>query len=211
MEALPLTERPQLFVVSTGSVENNQAMSLRSTVVLDPGFTVGARFGVQGTPSAVLIDRDGRLAGSPAVGAFAIFALAGQVVVVDAVADEPANVQVHTEAPPAPLPGLSADARPQRQGCAQEEPLADGGIILYNSCRQQAMTLNATGAFVWECCDGELDREAIIAEVRDVFPTAAELERDVRELLDRLFQAGLIAPTLAPVAATAAETSAAAV
>jgi peroxiredoxin len=210
-EALPLTERPQLFVVSTGTVENNHAMALRSTVVLDPGFTVGPRFGVQGTPSAVLIDRDGRLAGSPAVGAFAIFALAGQVAVVDAVADDPPSVQVHTEAPSVPLPVLSADAKPQRQGCAQEEPLADGGIILYNSCRQQAMTLNATGAFVWECCDGDLDREAIIAEVRDVFPTAAEVERDVRELLDKLFQAGLIAPTLTPAATTAAETSAAAI
>jgi peroxiredoxin len=208
-EALPPTERPQLFVVSTGTVETNRAMGLRSTIVLDPDFTVGPRFGVQGTPSAVLIDRDGRLAASPAVGAFAIFALAGHVVVADAVAADPAGVHVDAGAPLAPLPELPADVNPVRQGCAQEEPLPDGGVILYNSCRQQALTLNATGAFVWECCDGDHDREAIIAEVRDVFPTAAGVERDVRELLDKLFQAGLIAPIPA-LTTTVAETAAAA-
>ncbi len=207
-EALPLVERPQLFVVSTGTVESNQAMGLRSTIVLDPGFTVGPQFGVQGTPSAVLIDQEGRLAGPASVGAFAIFALAGQIAIPDAVAANPASVQVDAGAPP--LPELPTDANPVRQGCAQEEPLPDGGVILYNSCRQQALTLNATGAFVWECCDGDHDRDAIIAEVRDVFPTAAGLERDVRELLDKLFQAGLIAPIPA-LATTPAETSAAAI
>lgn len=207
-EARPLIERPQLFVVSTGTEERNRAMGLRSTIVLDPGFTVGPQFGVDGTPSAVLVDRDGRLVASPAVGAFAIFALAGQVVIPDGVAADPASVQVDAETPP-PLPELPTDATPVRQGCAQEEPLPDGGVILYNSCRQQALTLNETGAFVWECCDGDHDRAAIIAEVRDVFPTAAGVEGDVRELLNRLFQAGLIAPIPA-LATTPAEAAAAA-
>jgi len=209
-EARPLTDRPQLFVVSTATVESNRALGLRSTIVLDPGFTVGPRYGVQGTPSAVLVDGDGRLAASAAVGAFAIFALAGQVVSPDAVDADPARVQVDAGVPPTPLPELPADANPVRQGCAQEEPLPDGGVILYNSCRQQALTLNATGAFVWECCDGDHDREAIIAEVRDVFPMAAGVEHDVQALLDKLFQAGLVAPIPAP-ATTPAEPAAAAI
>ena len=72
-------------------------------------------------------------------------------------------------------------------------------------------TLNATGAFVWECCDGEHDVDAIIAEVRDIFPTIEGLDRDVRAILDHLLQAGMIAPAGAPPAATSAETSVTAV
>jgi len=43
-----------VVVISTGTVEVNQALGLRSPVLLDEGFTVGSQFGAHGTPMAVL-------------------------------------------------------------------------------------------------------------------------------------------------------------
>jgi hypothetical protein len=70
-------EPPQVLVVSTGTVEANKAMSLRSTVVLDQGFSTGRAFGASGTPSGVLVDSEGKVASEVAVGAPAVLTLAG--------------------------------------------------------------------------------------------------------------------------------------
>jgi len=70
---------PELLVVSTGSVADNKALGFRSTVLLDQNFSVGQRFGVQGTPSGVLVDADGKVASGVAVGAEATLALARPV------------------------------------------------------------------------------------------------------------------------------------
>lgn len=67
---------PRLLVVSSGSVEANQEMGLRSTVIIDEAFSTGAKFGTSGTPSAVLIDAEGRIASEVAVGAPAVLELA---------------------------------------------------------------------------------------------------------------------------------------
>jgi thiol-disulfide isomerase/thioredoxin len=68
---------PELLVISTGTEEANRSMGLRSTVALDQAFLGGAAFGVQGTPSAVLVDAEGKIASPVAVGAQAILTLAG--------------------------------------------------------------------------------------------------------------------------------------
>ncbi len=75
-EANPPKGAPKLLLVSTGSVEVNHAMGLRSTVVLDENFSVGRAFGATGTPSAVLVDGKGRIASEITVGAPAVLALA---------------------------------------------------------------------------------------------------------------------------------------
>src|SRR5258708_6145236 len=77
-EASPPTDAPKLLVVSTDSVESNQAMGLRSPVVLDQGnMSVGRLFGATGTPMAVLVDEEGKIASALAAGAPAVLALAG--------------------------------------------------------------------------------------------------------------------------------------
>jgi peroxiredoxin len=78
-ERKPPKGAPKLLVVSTGTVEANQAMSLRSPVVLDQGFSVGNTFGATGTPMAVLVDAEGKIASTFAAGAPAVLALASQV------------------------------------------------------------------------------------------------------------------------------------
>src|SRR3712207_1510553 len=49
-EAKPPKKAPKLLVVSTGTVEANKAMGLRSTVVLDQNFATASSFGASGTP-----------------------------------------------------------------------------------------------------------------------------------------------------------------
>jgi peroxiredoxin len=67
---------PQLVVISTGGVEANRGLGLRSRVLLDDRFTVASRFGANGTPMAVLLDTDGKVASEVAAGADAVMALA---------------------------------------------------------------------------------------------------------------------------------------
>jgi len=69
----------RLLVVSTDSVADNKAMGLRSRVVLDKdGMSVGRQFGAGGTPMAVLVDAEGKIASELAAGAPAVLELAGQ-------------------------------------------------------------------------------------------------------------------------------------
>ncbi len=75
-EANPPEGAPRLLVVSAGTKEANEAMGLRSPVVLDQGFAAGRSFGASGTPSAVLVGADGRVASEVAVGAPAVLELA---------------------------------------------------------------------------------------------------------------------------------------
>ena len=78
-EANPPKDAPGLLVVSTDSVESNQAMGLRSPVLLDQeGMSIGRLFGATGTPMAVLVDAQGNIASELAAGAPAVLALAGQ-------------------------------------------------------------------------------------------------------------------------------------
>jgi peroxiredoxin len=68
---------PRLLVVSSESVESNRAMRLRSPVLLDQaGMSVGSTFGATGTPMAILIDEEGKIASELAAGAPAVLALA---------------------------------------------------------------------------------------------------------------------------------------
>jgi peroxiredoxin len=70
-------DAPRIVLVSTGSVDANKEMGLSSTMLIDQGFQIGRSFGASGTPSAVLIDEEGRIASGVAVGAPRVLELAG--------------------------------------------------------------------------------------------------------------------------------------
>ena len=72
-------DAPRLVVISTGSLHENREQGFRSTVLLDPGFGAMHVFNAGGTPSAVLIDRDGMVASEVSVGADDVLALAGAI------------------------------------------------------------------------------------------------------------------------------------
>lgn len=75
-EAGPPPEAPVLVVVSTGTIEENRAMGLRSQVLIDDGFNAATAFGANGTPTGVLIDATGKIASKVTAGAQAVLALA---------------------------------------------------------------------------------------------------------------------------------------
>ncbi len=75
-EANPPEGAPKLLVISAGTVETNEEMGLRSPVVLDQQFAAGRAFGASGTPSAVLVDKEGKVASEVAVGAQEVLTLA---------------------------------------------------------------------------------------------------------------------------------------
>jgi thiol-disulfide isomerase/thioredoxin len=70
-------DAPRLVVVSAGSEEANREMGLSSPVLLDQNFATGRAFGASGTPSAVLVDAQGKVASEVAVGAPSVLELAG--------------------------------------------------------------------------------------------------------------------------------------
>jgi peroxiredoxin len=76
-EASPPPGAPRLLVISAGTADANRAQGLSAPVLLDPTFSVGPRFGVDGTPSAVLVDGEGRIASHVGVGAPGVWVLAG--------------------------------------------------------------------------------------------------------------------------------------
>jgi thiol-disulfide isomerase/thioredoxin len=70
-------DAPGLLFVSAGAEEANRDMKLSSPVLLDQNFATGRAFGASGTPSAVLVDAEGRIASEVAVGAPSVMDLAG--------------------------------------------------------------------------------------------------------------------------------------
>jgi len=82
----------------------------------------------------------------------------------------------------------SSNERPQKSACVHDELLHDGTMILLHSCKHELMTLNPTAAIVWEYCDGEHSPAAIAAEIREVFPDAANVEDEVLTLLQQLVE-----------------------
>lgn len=67
-EANPPADAPKLLVISTGDVQRNREIGLRSPVLLDDGFITGDAFGAKGTPMAVLVSADSKIASGLAVG-----------------------------------------------------------------------------------------------------------------------------------------------
>jgi thiol-disulfide isomerase/thioredoxin len=72
-------DAPELLVIAAGSSEANRKQGFRSRVLLDPNFAAGQLFSAGGTPSAVILDEEGRVASDVGVGAPAVFALTAAV------------------------------------------------------------------------------------------------------------------------------------
>lgn len=66
---------PPLFVISRGAVQENRALGLHCPVLLDADDTAMRLLGARGTPAALLVDEDGRVASGIVHGMAAIAAL----------------------------------------------------------------------------------------------------------------------------------------
>jgi thiol-disulfide isomerase/thioredoxin len=92
-ESQPPAAAPRLLLISTGSVEANRALGLRAPILLENGFHTGFAFGASGTPSAVLLDAQGKVASQVVVGAPGILALLEGGVNAETVAVQPRMAQ----------------------------------------------------------------------------------------------------------------------
>lgn len=71
-------DEPDLLLVSSGDAQRNRELGLRGKILLDDQLAVSKKLGMNGTPSAVLIDEAGRIVSEVAVGAQSIWALIGK-------------------------------------------------------------------------------------------------------------------------------------
>lgn len=111
-EQKPPKGAPALLVVSTGTPEANREMGLKSPTVLDEGFNIGRAYGAGGTPSAVLVDEEGKIASEVAVGATSVMALANGQDPKSVAGDAAPAVKAAKKGDPAPevkLPDLDGN------------------------------------------------------------------------------------------------------
>lgn len=71
-------DEPNLLVFSEGDVEEHKEIGLNSPILIDKGYETSEKFGMNGTPSAVLINENGKIISETAVGASNIWALIGK-------------------------------------------------------------------------------------------------------------------------------------
>jgi peroxiredoxin/uncharacterized membrane protein YphA (DoxX/SURF4 family) len=78
-EEKPPKDAPRLVIIASGNEDKVRAKAkdFTSPVLLDSEFDIAPMYGSKSTPSAVLIDGEGRIASSLAVGARNVLALAG--------------------------------------------------------------------------------------------------------------------------------------
>lgn len=71
-------DEPNLVVFSEGDAETHKEIGLKSPILLDEGYKTAEKFGMFGTPSAVLVNENGKIISETAVGAGNIWALIGK-------------------------------------------------------------------------------------------------------------------------------------
>jgi peroxiredoxin len=127
-EANPPKNAPQLLLVSTGTPEANRDMGLSSPTVLDQGFATGRAYGASGTPSAVLVDKDGKIASEVVVGAPGVLALAN--------GQDPKQANNGAPAPAAPKVLAKGETAP-----AVKLPDLEGKIVDLSAAKAQKRML----------------------------------------------------------------------
>jgi thiol-disulfide isomerase/thioredoxin len=78
-EDQPTSDRPKLVFVAAGELDDIRAINrhFKSPTLMDPAFDIAPLFGTKFTPSAILIDSEGRVVSSLAIGEGNVRALIG--------------------------------------------------------------------------------------------------------------------------------------
>ena len=71
----------EILLLSSGTEEANRAMGLQSRVLIDQEFALAPKLKAGGTPSAVVLGPERKIASEVAVGSAAVFAVAGRTQV----------------------------------------------------------------------------------------------------------------------------------
>lgn len=91
---------------------------------------------------------------------------------------------------PATLP-----ERPRRRDEIAFQPMPDGTAVLVDPVTGAACALNATGARVWQLCDGSRTLDEIAAALAEEFDvTPAQARHDIAALLHALGELDMLEP-----------------
>lgn len=71
-------DEPNLLLLSSGDKDKNKELDLNGIIVLDDERKVSKELGMDGTPSAVLVNKDGKIVSEVAIGANQIWELIGK-------------------------------------------------------------------------------------------------------------------------------------
>lgn len=85
--------------------------------------------------------------------------------------------------------------------------LPDGTCLLFDERSDEGHTLNASGALVWDYCDGERTADEIAQELADLLPQEPQVRADTMRLLEEFAERGLLLSAADAGANTAAHTS----
>jgi thiol-disulfide isomerase/thioredoxin len=180
-EAHPPPGAPRLLVVSAGTADAVGNIGLKVPVAFDPEATAAAALGRQGTPSAILIDAEGRIASPVQLGSQGVLSLAGAHVLTDApvtVVEPVADRDVFV-----PADDISSSD-------------IDDELVLYRASTTASYVLNGTAAYVWESFDGSRSIEMIAKDVAEDFGIPYETAlADVREIAANFRNQGLLTLT----------------
>ena len=71
-------DEPNLLIISSGDVEKNKELEFESPIILDEKHEIAEKFGMNGTPSAVLVGKNGKIISEVAIGSRQIWTLLGK-------------------------------------------------------------------------------------------------------------------------------------
>lgn len=71
-------DEPNLLLLSSGDKEKNRELDIKGNIVLDDERILSQKLGMDGTPSAVLINEEGKVVSETAIGATQIWSLIGK-------------------------------------------------------------------------------------------------------------------------------------
>lgn len=71
-------DEPNLVIMSDGEIDAHKKLGLSSTILIDKGNLISNKLGMNGTPSAILVDENGKIVSETAIGAEQIWSLIGK-------------------------------------------------------------------------------------------------------------------------------------
>lgn len=84
--------------------------------------------------------------------------------------------------------------RVRHQPSVETHVLPDGSCLLFDPVTDRGFALNATGALVWDYCDGELTGAEVAQEMTNLLPQYTDIGTVTENLLNELLELGLLAP-----------------
>ena len=168
------SDRLSVLVVSRYTLEANAGSFAdvpRLDVAIDEDASAAASFGVVGTPTAVLVDPDGRVRGGSAAGERLVRRL-----LAAALSGEAPDLHPATEQPDSGAPADSIDL----DSIVTAKPTVtrhetDGAVILVDETTGAGASLDAIGGLVWSLVDGVSPLREIIVDLAEAFGTTEDV------------------------------------